>query len=89
MIGLIVFTILRIVDNSSKGSAHDEKEKPLKFITFFIPALLVLIFFFLYKNINPLFEEYTDFVDGGWALFTLWGFYLICGIFSQGENQSN
>ncbi|HEY1040292.1 MAG TPA: DUF4153 domain-containing protein [Bacteroidia bacterium] len=85
--GSYVFIIL----NSVKRFSHKESsDKPasksgLKFLFTSIAIILVLIFFFIYKSANPLFEKFTekinlDFISGAWILFTIAGFFIMYGL---------
>lgn len=51
-----------------------------------IPIVLVLIFFLLYRESNPIFYEFTknfniDFITPGWIFFTLFGWIWLRGFF--------
>lgn len=51
-----------------------------------IPIIITLIFFFMYKESNPLFNDFTqkiqlDFISWTWIAFTLGGFVILYGFF--------
>ena len=51
-----------------------------------IPIIVLLLFFFLYRNANPLFKEQTDFINLDfislkWFAFTLIGSVILFGLF--------
>jgi len=53
-----------------------------------IPVFITLVFFFLYREANPVFEKYTDeinwsFISIEWIVFTFIGFVLMFGFFSH------
>jgi hypothetical protein len=93
----IALVVAKIKNELNQNADSQIKNTSLKFLTFLIPAFLILIFFFLYKNANPLFENYTNFISGEWILFNLGGLYLIYGFihqqrikqFDEWENQQS
>ncbi len=79
-----VFQIREIIKNK-KDEGNIDFRGMLKYL---VPITFGVIFFLLYKNINPLFEKYTqvislDFISFNWILFTLIGFILILSFFKQ------
>lgn len=56
-----------------------------KILTVSISAVLIVLFFALYQNANPLFKEFTkdinfDWLSVEWCFFTLWGFLIAFGL---------
>ena len=59
-----------------------------KLLLFIVPAIVTLLFVFVYRAANPIFEKFTDqlnldFISFNWCLFTLFGFFLVFGLFKQ------
>jgi uncharacterized protein DUF4153 len=59
-----------------------------KVLLFIVPAIVTLIFVFVYRAANPIFEKFTDkisfdFISFNWCLFTLFGFFFVFGLFKQ------
>jgi hypothetical protein len=85
--GSFVFMILDAVErNAKKVSVAAERSSALRLMIYFVPLVLGLVFFFLYKGSNPLFDEFTkkinlDFISPLWILFTLLGSFLVYGFF--------
>jgi hypothetical protein len=57
-----------------------------KWILILIPLLITIVFFFLYRASNPLFNNFTkninlDFISWNWITFTLGGLILLYGFF--------
>lgn len=57
-----------------------------KFTLILIPLLIALVFFFMYRGANVLFDEFAkkinfDFISLNWVAFTLGGFLLLYGFF--------
>lgn len=81
--GSVVFLIINMVNNP-KQQEQEKKRNHMQILTWIIPIVLILIFFFIYKSANPLFEKFTekinlDFISGEWLLFTLGGFLMVYG----------
>jgi len=80
-----VFMILDAVERMRKRAvAAAENSSFLRFMIYIVPFTVVLVFFFLYKGSNPLFDEFTkninlDFISAGWVFFTLGGTFLMYG----------
>jgi hypothetical protein len=94
MAGSFIFIILRMVDPAFREKREDSDAKDKKsfswrkFLTFFLPFLVILIFFFIYRSANPLFKKFTneinlDFISLPWIGFTFTGFLVACGLFYQ------
>lgn len=79
-----------IVHVFSRDKENSELSNPKfrRILLLVFPLLVSLIFFFLYREANPLFEEVTDkinidFISADWILFTFFGFLLMYGFFYQ------
>jgi hypothetical protein len=82
----IVFVIIDAVRRSSENKNNPGQEKNYKWLGIVIVVFIALLFFGMYKNSNPLFAEYTkwinlDFVSIGWFFFTVGGFFLMYSFF--------
>lgn len=82
-----IFMILDTIDRGQKKKITTES-KPIsvKLMLYIVPLFIALIFFFMYKASNPLFDNLTkkinlDFISAGWIFFTLGGFCLMYGFF--------
>lgn len=78
LVGSLIFVIV-----DKKESAQ---KRPFQVLSFIIPLLLIFIFFSIYRQINPLFEELTkDYtlnnISGSWLLLTFAGLLLIVSVF--------
>lgn len=82
VLGSLVFIILKLV-NSPKNSSTTMNSSMYKVIGVLLPIVFILIFFFIYKSINPLFEKYTNFVSGEWIIFTIVGLFIMYGLIRQ------
>jgi hypothetical protein len=85
--GSYVFLIINIVNRSQNktGEGQASGRKGINFLIGLAIFVIVLIFFFIYKNANPLFEKFTekinlDFISWTWILFTLFGFFVVYGL---------
>jgi Leucine-rich repeat (LRR) protein len=82
-----IFVILdAVARNQNKIKKEEHKSGGLKFLLYLIPFIIVIVFFFMYKASNPLFDNFTkkinlDFISIGWLLFTFGGFFLMYGFF--------
>ena len=80
-----VFVILdAITRNQNKPEKPEGRSGGVKFLLYAIPFLIVMVFFFMYKASNPLFDNFTkkinlDFISLSWMLFTFGGFFLVYG----------
>lgn len=80
-----VFVILDAINrNQNKLEKSEGRSSGVKFLLYAIPFLIVMVFFFMYKASNPIFDNFTkkinlDFISLGWLLFTFGGFFLIYG----------
>ena len=73
----IAFMVIELVNSSKNG-----KEKGLlKLLKYLVPLVFIIMFFFIYRAMNPLFENFTkeiaDFISIGLVFFTLGGFILV------------
>ncbi len=80
-----IFVAVNTYTSLIQKKEGDKKTKGMRTLTYLIPFVLALIFFFIYKNANPLFKEYTkwinlDFISIHWLIFTLWGFLVAYGL---------
>ncbi len=81
-LGSVVFMVLRMIQNKTKTSSG----RGWKILAIGAPIVLIIVFFFIYKSMNPLFGKLTesinfDFVSWNWIFFTLGGFFLLWGYF--------
>lgn len=77
--------ILVCIERQQKN-AEKEERKVKKWGLIIIPILITLIFFFMYRSSNALFNDFTknisfDFISFGWILFTFSGVVLLTGFF--------
>lgn len=84
-VSAIAFMVIDYLQRKKKKleTAHPVS---VKLLLFLIPFIVVLVFFFLYKSSNPLFNNFTkninlDFISWSWIRFTLLGFILLYGFF--------
>ncbi len=82
-----VFVILDTISRAQKREPSlESKSGGVKFMLYLVPIIIVVIFFFIYKASNPLFDNFTkkinlDFVSMAWILFSFGGFFLMYGFF--------
>lgn len=82
-----IFMILDTIERGQKKKITTEsKPFSVKLMLYIIPVLITVIFFFMYKSSNPLFDNFTkkinlDFISAGWIFFTLGGLCLMYGFF--------
>ncbi|MBL4734196.1 MAG: DUF4173 domain-containing protein [Flavobacteriales bacterium] len=81
-LGSVVFLILDGIGAKRSGKSRNW----LKILNVLVPLVLVVVFFLIYKNMNPLFEKFTedislDFISMEWVWFTLGGLLLIYSLF--------
>ena len=79
------YSIVNDAINRKLASAVDVVKLRRKVIIVFVPIVITLLFFLMYKNSNPLFKAYADkinfnWISFGWIFFTLTGMTLIYGI---------
>ncbi|MEO8146115.1 MAG: DUF4153 domain-containing protein [Bacteroidia bacterium] len=81
----IVFMVIDYLERKKK-KLETSNPFSVKLILFLIPFIVVLIFFFLYKSSNPLFNNFTkninlDWISWNWIRFTFVGFLILYGFF--------
>lgn len=81
-----VWVIIDAVNRLNKNEAAGNKEKNYKPLALTVVLLLVILFFAIYKESNPLFAENTkwinlDFISFNWIVFTTAGFFLVYALF--------
>lgn len=82
-----VFMIIdSITRNKNKSELTEAKPVSVKLMLYLVPLLIAIVFFFMYKAANPVFDNYTkkinlDFITIGWFFFTLGGLFLMYGFF--------
>ena len=79
-----VFMVLDIIEKKSTDNRVKVINKIL--LITFIPLIIVVIFFFIYRSSNPIFEEMTNqinlkWISFGWLAFTLLGMALVYGFY--------
>jgi len=77
------------------AEAMESEEKPkqpfsTKMLVYGVPVIIVIIFFALYRNSNPVFDYFAskinfDFISFQWVLFTIFGWLLLFGFFCYRE----
>ena len=81
---------LHIVPDAIKRLRNKSQEASEKrsgrFILIFVPILITLIFFFIYRSSNPIFHAFTeqlnlDFISISWLFFIFGGFILLYSFF--------
>ncbi len=84
-----------ILDTMERNQKRNEQQPSYwkRIILIGIPILITLVFFFLYRASNPLFENLAekinlDFISVNWILFTLLGALLLYGFFYQQKLES-
>ena len=79
----VIFMIIEMVDSGKNG----EGKGFLRLLKYLVPFVFVIIFFFIYRAMNPLFEKFTqeiaEIISLGWFFFTLGGFVLIYSLYKQ------
>ncbi len=83
-----VFMILDTIERCQKKTVSTAESKPIsvKLMLYIVPLFIAVIFLFMYKASNPLFDNFTkkinlDFISAGWIFFTLGGLCLLYGFF--------
>ncbi len=67
-------------------STSTKKNNWTLFLSLAVSVLISVVFFTLYKNSNPLFDNFTQFINlkwlsFGWVCFTLFGFFVLHGLY--------
>lgn len=86
-----LFSLINIFARLFERSERKEEQTPQSYSLLFvtvIPVIITLIFFFIYRNANPFFDELVgnirfDFLSWGLTGFTIMGFVLFYGYFNQ------
>lgn len=82
-----VFMILDSIERyRKKGNESGTTSGTVKLMLYLVPVLIAIVFFFMYKASNPVFDNFTkkislDFITIGWFFFTLGGFFLMYAFF--------
>jgi Leucine-rich repeat (LRR) protein/MFS family permease len=82
----VVFIILDAISRKSKQAPGGRSPFYVRLLLVLIPVLVTLLFFFLYRGSNAIFNNFAknitlDFISWGWVFFTLLGFILLYGFF--------
>ena len=83
----IVYMIIDWVERrqNAAGSKSGMRGTGKILLIIFVPLLIALLFFFMYRASNPMFEKLTvdilDFITWSWVRFTLGGLLLMYGFF--------
>lgn len=77
---------LKRVGEKSQEQVENQADRRGRLFLMLTPVLLLLVFFFLYRGANPVFEKLTneinlDFISIPWLLFMILGFLLLHGFF--------
>jgi hypothetical protein len=85
MIWIVIDSVNRL-NKSQSGDGESKKEKNYKPLALLLVLFMVLLFFAVYKEANPLFAENTkwinlDFISFSWIIFTIGGFFLVYALF--------
>lgn len=80
---LFYFFIAFSERHSSSSSKKSQWKLGLSLVT---SVLITMVFFTLYKNSNPLFSTFTQFINlkwlsFGWICFTIFGFFILHGLY--------
>ncbi|MBL4593383.1 MAG: DUF4173 domain-containing protein [Flavobacteriales bacterium] len=81
------FMIIEMVESGKKGKGKGF----LHLLKYLVPIVFIIAFFFIYRAMNPLFENFTqeiaEIISLGWVFFTLGGFILTYSIFKQKRSK--
>jgi Leucine-rich repeat (LRR) protein len=82
----VAFMILDIMDRKKNKPEVKKHNYGQKILLITCGLVIILILFFLYRESNPLFKDFTkdinlDFISIAWIRFTLIGFILLYGFF--------
>ncbi|MCW3126228.1 MAG: hypothetical protein JWO03_1886 [Bacteroidetes bacterium] len=89
IIGVGVFMIIDMVRGLNSPHVDSGRTKVFdKVLLAILPVIIFVIFFFIYRSGNPIFDQYAakinfDFISIGWVFFTLLGFFFMYGFFKQ------
>lgn len=82
-----VYMILDAIERyRKKENESGTTSGTVKMMLYLVPFLIAIVFFFMYKASNPVFDNFTkkislDFITIGWFFFTLGGFFLMYAFF--------
>ncbi len=85
LLSSLIYWIIDMATGQSSGDSS-EKLKNRRIVTGVLVSLLIaLVFFYLYREANPLFKDLTKYINFewfsiGWVLFTFWGFLIMYGL---------
>jgi hypothetical protein len=84
--GAIVFMVLDAIERKPASQSSQRSPFYVKVLLVLVPLLITLLFFFLYRGSNPIFNNFAknlslDFITWQWIFFTLLGFILLYGFF--------
>jgi hypothetical protein len=78
--------------NAAQSSKKTNENTFLKLLKYLVPLVLIIMFFFIYRAMNPLFENFTqeiaEVISIGWVFFTLGGLVLVYALFKQRRNST-
>ena len=84
-----------VLDYMEKSKRKNEEQPNhwKKILLIGVPVIITLVFFFLYRASNPLFDNLAaninlDFISFNWIVFTLTGVFLLYGFFYQRKLES-
>ena len=79
------YWIFALSSNSNQQEKTNARNKWKNGVGLVLSLLVVVVFFNLYKNANPLFNKFTQFINldwlsFGWMAFTFFGFLILYGL---------
>jgi hypothetical protein len=82
----MVFMVIDGIERKSRSSSSQGSGGFTKFLLVLIPLLVTLLFFFLYRGSNAIFNNFAkninfDFITWSWVAFTFLGFLALYGFF--------
>jgi hypothetical protein len=92
LVNIVTATTFMIIDmiesiKKDKGNGNGF----LRLLKYIVPIVFIIIFFFIYRAMNPLFEKLTqdvaEIVSLGFVFFTLGGFTLVYSIYKQKRSK--
>ncbi|MDG1477125.1 MAG: DUF4173 domain-containing protein, partial [Vicingaceae bacterium] len=85
--GSSIFMILEIAESNKNGKSNSF----LQLLKYLVPTVFIVAFFFIYRSMNPLFEnatqEIADLISLSYVFFTLGGFGLVYSIYKQKRSK--